>query len=209
LICYNIKSKTKIIKKNDVWKYNKYTSYCLYETNDDCLIYRVGGQDNKKIPNIKYSMKSDIWNELPFTQTQICGTSTVYNKIHGLITIGGIVYNNNWESVSTVEILNDKNTKWKYLSSMNYKRGECSAISIENKLFVFGGYNSNDDKYLNSTEMFDFNNNDNNNSMLNNLKWKNLKNMKHEKSNIGIKYFENKNEILLIGGYNNINKEVA
>ena len=33
-----------------------------------------------------------------------------------------------------------------------------------------------------------------------NLKWMNLKNMKYAKQSIGIIYFENKNEIILIGG---------
>src|SRR5437763_631434 len=70
-----------------------------------------------------------------------------------------------------VEIMNDKK-KWKYLSYMNNGHQDCSTTTIENKLFVFGGYNKNDG-YLNSNEMYDFNNNNNNQ----NIKWTNLINM--------------------------------
>src|SRR5436309_2591493 len=58
LLCYDVKLKTKIIKDNELWKWNGGTSYCIHETNNDCLIYRVGGKVNN-IPNIEYSMTND------------------------------------------------------------------------------------------------------------------------------------------------------
>src|SRR5690348_2036142 len=90
---------------------------------------------------------------------------------------------------------------------MNNKRINCSSITIQSKLFVLGGYDY--PNYLNSNEMlelikkkenenFDFNNN---------LKWMNLKNMKYAKQSSGIKYFQNKNQIILIGGWNHYNNE--
>src|SRR5947209_2795943 len=63
LLMYDINSKNKMIINNDVWEYNFYTSYCVHETNDDCFIYRVGGQDNYKIPNIKYSIVNNTFNQ--------------------------------------------------------------------------------------------------------------------------------------------------
>jgi len=65
-------------------------------------------------------MKSDIWNEFSFTQTQIHAISTASDKIHGLITIGGL--NDEYESVSTVEIVNYK-TQWKYLLMCELQTG--------------------------------------------------------------------------------------
>src|SRR6185312_12521424 len=87
--CYDINSKTKIIKNNQLWKYNFNTSYCVHETNNDCSIFRVGGEDNNKIPNVEYSMKNDEYHELPLTQTKTRCNSIVLNVNHGLITIGG------------------------------------------------------------------------------------------------------------------------
>ena len=206
LLCYDVKLKTKIIKDNELWKWNMDTSYCIHETNNDCLIYRVGGQDNHNIPNIEYSMINDEHNELPLTQTKRWWNSTIFNVNYGLITIGG--YNGNDGSLSSVEILNDKK-EWKYLSPMNNKRRQCSSIPIENKLFVFGGW---DNINLNLSEMLDLSDNNNaNNANNKNLKWMNLKNMKYAKYSIGIKYFENKKQIILIGGYGNyaMNDEIS
>ena len=41
LLCYDMKLKTKINKINELWKCNRDTSYCIHETNDDCLIYQI------------------------------------------------------------------------------------------------------------------------------------------------------------------------
>src|ERR1700759_882045 len=51
LLCFDIKSKTKIIKENKIWKHNICGSYCMHETKNDYLIYRIGGIDNNYIPN--------------------------------------------------------------------------------------------------------------------------------------------------------------
>ena len=71
LLIYNIKSKHKIVINNNIWKYNSSTSYCFHETKDDYFIYRVGGESNETIPNIKYSIRDDNNIALPFTQTPI------------------------------------------------------------------------------------------------------------------------------------------
>ena len=69
MVCYDMKSKSKIIKNNNIWKYNYGTSFCVHKTMNDCLIYRIGGLNNKTFPNIEYSIKHDIHIELPFSQT--------------------------------------------------------------------------------------------------------------------------------------------
>jgi len=98
---------------------------------------------------------------------------------------------------------------------MNKKHHHCSSITIENKLFVFGGCND-DEPFLSSNEMYDFNtinNVDKNNNAItksifswlsdkNDLKWKNIANMKYGKKVSGAKYFKNTNQIFLIGGVN-------
>ena len=131
---------------------------------------------------------------------------------HGLITIGR--YNDEDDYLSSVEILNDQNEKkeWKYLSSMNNKRDNCSLTSIANKLFAVGG-REDDYQYLNSSEMCDLNDDKNKNQnevnqfISSSSKWINLTNINHKKQSIGIKYFQNKNEIILIGGFNHHNLE--
>ena len=135
-------------------KYNENTSYCVHETNNDCLIFCIGDQWNDKIPNVEYSMKNDKYDELPLTQTKRDNNS-IYNMNHGLITFGG--NNDNDGTLSSVEILKDKK-EWKYLSSMNNKRSNCSSTTIENKLFVFGGHNNQDNKFVTMVEMCDLNN---------------------------------------------------
>src|SRR6185312_5516386 len=122
--CYDINSKTKIIKNNQLWKYNFNTSYCVHETNNDCSIFRVGGYYNNKIPNVEYSMKNDEYHELPLTQTKTRGNSIILNVNHGLITIGG--FNDEDKYLSSVEILKDKK-EWTHLSSINNKRDNCSS----------------------------------------------------------------------------------
>ena len=189
LICYDMKSKYKIVKNNNIWKYNPSTSYCIHKTINDCLIYRIGGWNNKEVPNIEYSLKHDIHIELPLSQTVRYGSSTIFNTLNGLITIGGYDSNNN-NGLSTVEIMNDKK-QWKYLKSMNIERTSCSSTTFENKIFVFGGYE------LNSNEMYSF---DNNTINTNNNKWINLTNMKNNRFVNGIKYYQIKNQIILIGG---------
>src|SRR5205807_2034663 len=90
LFYYDIKSKIKTIKNNEIWKLNNATSYCIHESNNnDCLIYRVGGFNKDFIPNIKYSIQNDKHEELPLTQTKRSRSSTIHNMKHGLITIGG------------------------------------------------------------------------------------------------------------------------
>ena len=126
------------------------TSYCIHKTINDCLIYRIGGRDNKVVPNIEYSLKHDNHIELPLSQTVRYNSSTIFNTLNGLITIGGC--DNNNSTLSTVEIMNDKK-QWKYLKSMNIVRDDCSSTTFENKIFVFGG---ND---LKSNEMYSFENN--------------------------------------------------
>src|SRR5690348_3169221 len=53
LLCYDLKLKTKLIKNNELWKWH-YCSYCLHETKNDYFIYRIGGENNETIPNIRY-----------------------------------------------------------------------------------------------------------------------------------------------------------
>ena len=62
LLCFDMKSKTKIIKRNKIWKYNVDCSYCIHETNNDYLIYRIGGYNNNKVSNIEYSLKNNNYN---------------------------------------------------------------------------------------------------------------------------------------------------
>ena len=106
LICYDMKSKYKIVKNNNIWKYNLGTSYCIHKTINDCLIYRIGGRNNKQVPNIEYSLKHDNHIELPLSQTVRYGLSTIFNPLYELITIGGRDNNNN-NILSTVEIMNN------------------------------------------------------------------------------------------------------
>src|SRR5262249_16458764 len=120
-------------------------------------------------------------------------SSTIFNLLYGLITIGG-KNNNNYNILSNVEIMND-NKQWKYLKSMNISREDCSSTTFENKIFVFGGFE------LNSNEMYLFENNNINNINNKNNKWINLKNMKNNRCRNGIKYYKIKNQIILIGGY--------
>ena len=95
---------------NKLWELNRFTSYCVHQTNKDFLIYRIGGRDNKTIPNVEYSIINDNYNKLPFTQTNRCHNSTVYNDNFGLITIGGYQFT----CLSSVEISNNKEKKeWK------------------------------------------------------------------------------------------------
>src|SRR5436853_2136299 len=61
LLCYDVKLKTTIIKNNQLWKYNLFTSYYVDETKNDCLIYRVGGSNNDRIQNVEYSMMHDTY----------------------------------------------------------------------------------------------------------------------------------------------------
>src|SRR5436853_2336961 len=72
-------------------------------------------------------------------------------------------------------------------------------MSIQNKLFVFGGYND-EDKHLKSIELYDLESNDNKDNNKNN-KWNNLSNMKYGVYLNGIKYFQQKNQIIIIGGF--------
>ena len=58
------------------------------------------------------------------------------------------------------------------------------------------------------SELSDENKNANANANVNqSLKWINLTNIKYKSSSIGIKYFKNKNQIILIGGYNDNEKD--
>src|SRR5689334_638529 len=68
--CYDLKSRTKIINNNQLWQFNDDTSYCVYEIENDYLIFRVGGAHNKYVPNVKYSMKNEKYDKLPLTQTK-------------------------------------------------------------------------------------------------------------------------------------------
>ena len=77
---------------------------------------------------------------------------------------------------------------------MNIERYNCSSTTFENKIFVFGGWN------LNSNEMYSFDNN----TINTNNKWINLNNMKNNRCSNGIKYYQIKNQIILIGG-NHVN----
>ena len=81
---------------------------------------------------------------------------------------------------------------------MNKKRYHTSSTTIQNKLFVLGGYND-DDFYLKSIELYDLDSNDNKDNNKNN-KWNNLSNMKYGVGRNGIKYFQQKNQIIIIGG---------
>jgi len=186
LVCYDLISKSKIIKNNNLWKRNFGTSYCIYKnkTINDYLIYRIGGENNNIIPNIQYSIKHDIHIELPFSQIIRQYASTQFNTLYGLITIGGC--DSNYLELSNVEIMNDKK-QWKYLESMNESRSRCSSTTFENKLFVFGGWKNK------TSEMYSFENNN----------WINLTEMKNQRRLNGIKYFEMNKKIILIGGYNN------
>jgi len=82
---------------------------------------------------------------------------------------------------------------------MNNKREHGSSVTIQNKVFVCGGY---DDqiKHLKSIEMYDLENDvyDGNNNG-----WTHLLDMKYGVFGSGIKNFQNKNQILLIGGEDN------
>src|SRR2546422_727071 len=95
---------------------------------------------------------------------------------HGLITIGG--FNTCDKYLASVEINEDKK-EWKYLSSMKYKRHNCSSTTIQNYLYVFGGWNC-EDGYIDSNEILNLNVSNNNNNN-NNLKWTNLNKMINEK----------------------------
>ena len=92
---------------------------------------------------------------------------------------------------------------------MNNKRENSSSTSIQNKLFVFGGSTH---EYLNSSEMMDLSDlsDDKNKSKLKS-KWINLTTMKYKKESIGIKYFKNKNQIILIGvsGYDDCERSFS
>jgi len=220
LLCCDINLKSNTFKNNEVWQSNPDASYCIYEkqSTQDCIVYRVGGQSNKSVPNIEYSMSTDSYNVLPSTQIKRWGLSVVYNENHGLVVSGGYSIEQR-QHLSTVEIFSNKHNntekKWKYLPSMNKKHHHCSSITIENKLFVFGGYND-DESFLSSNEMYDFNNinnvDKNNNTIMksifsrftekNDLKWKNIARMKYGKKLSGVKYFKNTNQIFLIGGIN-------
>jgi len=102
------------------------------------------------------------------------------------------------EVLTSVEILNAQNV-WKPLAPLNKKRECCAAVTIENKVFVFGGWNK-DDNELNSCEMCDVSLNNYMNS-----RWTNLPNMKYRKQDNGIKYFASEKKIILVGGRNNNN----
>src|SRR2546429_9644404 len=75
-ICYDLISKSKIVKNNNLWKYNNRTSYCINKTINDYFIYRIGGGNNNTIPNIEYSIKNDTHVELPLSQTIRTNAST-------------------------------------------------------------------------------------------------------------------------------------
>src|SRR5689334_14809953 len=55
---YDMELKTKIIKNNELWKYNFGAAYCVHETKNDYLVFRVGGKKNKETPNVEYSINN-------------------------------------------------------------------------------------------------------------------------------------------------------
>jgi len=131
-----------------------------------------------------------------------------------LITVGGTNYKT-YQNLSEVEILkmkkkknddnnsnnNDDRIQWAFLPSMNKKREHCSSVVIQHKLFACGGQN-NENKHLTSIEMYDLEN-DNINEENNRCKWNHLSDMKYGVYASGIKSFQSKNQIILIGGQDN------
>jgi len=45
---------------NNIWEYSYCASYYIYETNNNCFIYRLGGKDSEILPNIEYSVSNDV-----------------------------------------------------------------------------------------------------------------------------------------------------
>jgi len=207
LYCFDLKSKNKLTHVNKFWKHHPHAAYCLHETSNDYLVYRVGGYDNDAIPNIMYSVKSNKATPLELTQTSRSATSLIYNSNFGLVAIGGCDSDDKY--MPYVEIMKNKQKDWTYLSTLNTKRGNASAATIGDKIFVFGGYNE-DNAYLNSTEMYDLNNGvdtEDNDILLwfnktNKGKWINLTSQKFQKCSSGVKYDPITQAIILVGGFN-------
>ena len=168
-------------------------SYALKKHNNNNYLFCIDGSGENN--SICCEINSGNTKVIPKLTKVRALYNTIYSDKHGLLLLGGFGLSNNinvkkqtMNDVIQLKSINDKT--WNKLPNMNHKRCIHSSVIVnDDKLFVFGGKN---DKFLNTCEYFDFNNN----------KWNNIKSMNHSHGGCGTFYDNNNKNIYIIGGAN-------
>lgn len=165
-LCYRVDINTcKWERIANLRKERLYTTCCAYK--EDNAIIAIGGGTRVPIPEY-LGAEYDDWD--------------VYS--HTIIPD----YINKKGKLSLVEKYDINKDCWVRLPNMRNCRSDCSAIIVNEMIFVAGGFNG----YvcLKSTEYYDFKNNN---------VWVKLKDMQSPRSGLGLIYYDN--SLVAMGGY--------
>ena len=130
---------------------------------DGRYIYVVGGGNGKSLN----SMGVDIYDSLREVWTSAPGMND-YRVFFGVTVCGGKIYafggigSDNGNQLKTVEVFNPETYSWEFMASMPESRGVCNAITIEDKIFLFGtpsqrvlSYDTISDKWIDDASLDD------------------------------------------------------
>ena len=95
---------------------------------------------------LKYRIKNSKWNCIKDLNN--ARSSAACKVFEGKIVVSGGILDN-WNDLKSVEAYDHHENKWNYLPDMIYERQRHGAVSMGNKMFVIGGFNTT------SCEVFD------------------------------------------------------
>ena len=117
-------------------------------------IYVIGGHDGKVCLNIVecYNPLTDNWRKMS-DMSKVRRFAAAANVCEKIIVIGGFGDMTNKTIEPTCEILKPNTNQWNLVSSPGVPRAACSAVSINDNVYLFGG--ENETNILHSVECFD------------------------------------------------------
>ena len=153
-------------------------------------VYAVGGRDfiwRLSIGEI-FDPATNKWTPIPDMKEArwCCAACAMGDKLY---VIGGNNYDgHNYKSLSSVDVFDTITQEWSSIPNMKTKRNGCAAVSLKNKIYVFGGHDGYN--FLSSAEVYD----------ITTQEWTQLPEMKEKRKNCAVTVVGNR--IYVVGGYN-------
>jgi len=102
------------------------------------------------------SPTTGLTNSIVATSSEFIASTNESHCSAGIVNAGDDIYviggYNRSSCLNSVELYNQAENRWQYISNMTTKRGRCNAVVLNNCIYAFGGSNGHRD--LNSMEIY-------------------------------------------------------